>query len=36
LWRREVDSGFWWERESFEDFGVYGMIILKWIFSKWD
>jgi hypothetical protein len=38
--RVEVYTGFWWgdlmEREHVEDLGVVGMIILKWIFKKWD
>ena len=33
-------TGFWWgnlkERFHMEDFGVYGRIILRWIFRKWD
>jgi len=36
----EVYRGFWWrylrEREHFEDSGVDGWIILRWIFRKWD
>ena len=32
--------GFWWgnlrERKSLEDVGVYGRVILKLIFMKWD
>jgi len=35
-----VYTGFWWgnfrERDHFEDPGVYGRIILRWIFRKWD
>jgi len=35
-----VNTGFWWEnlreRGHFEDPGVDGRIILKWIFRKWD
>jgi len=33
-------TGFWWgnlrERDHFEDPGVEGMIILRWIFRNWD
>jgi hypothetical protein len=33
-------AGFWWEnlaeRDHVEDPGIYGMIILRWIFRKWD
>ena len=35
-----MHTGFWWEdlRESdhFEDQGMDGRIILKWIIKKWD
>jgi hypothetical protein len=35
-----VYTGFWWgnlrERQHLEDPGIDGMIILKWIFRKWD
>ena len=33
-------TGFWWEKLSeryhFEDRGVNGRIILRWIFRRWD
>jgi len=33
-------TGFWWEklrkRDHFEDSGVDGRIILRWMFRKWD
>ena len=36
----KVRTGFWWgdmmERGRMEDLGVYGRIILKWMFKKWD
>jgi hypothetical protein len=36
----ELSTGFWLgnlrERNHFEDADVDGMIILKWIFRKWD
>ena len=36
----EVHTGFWWDnlqdRDHFEDQGVEGRVILKWIFKKWD
>jgi hypothetical protein len=36
----EVYTGFWWrklwERDNLEDPRVDGMIILRWIFRKWD
>jgi len=35
-----VYTGFWWgnlkERDHSEDPDVYGRIILRWIFRKWD
>jgi hypothetical protein len=35
-----VDAEFWWgnlrERDHFENPGVDGRIILRWIFRKWD
>ena len=35
-----MQTGFWWgnprERDHFEDPGVDGSIILRWIFNKWD
>jgi len=39
-WREEVYTGFWWgnlrERDHLEDPDVDGMIILRWIFRKWN
>jgi len=38
--RGEAYTGFWWrqlrERDNLEDRGVGRMIILIWIFRKWD
>jgi len=38
--RRELHTGFWWgnlrERDHWEDVGVDGRIILKFLFKKWD
>jgi len=38
--RVEVYTGFWWgnlrERNHSEDPGIDAMIILRWIFRKWD
>jgi len=38
--RGEVYTRFWWgnlrERDHFEDAGLNGRIILRWIFRKWD
>jgi hypothetical protein len=35
-----VHTEFWWgnlrERDILEDLGLNGMIVLKWIFKKWD
>jgi hypothetical protein len=37
--RREACIGIWWgilrERDHWEDAGVDGKIILRWIFRKW-
>jgi hypothetical protein len=36
--RREVYTGFWWgdlrKRDHFDDIGIEGIIILKWVFNK--
>jgi hypothetical protein len=38
--REEVCTEFWWEttreREHLVYPGIYGKIILRWIFGKWD
>jgi hypothetical protein len=38
--RGEACTGFWWgnlrERDHWEDPGLDGKIILRWIFRKWD
>jgi hypothetical protein len=38
--KSEVHTGFWWgalrEGDHFGHPGVYGRIILTWIFKKWD
>jgi len=38
--RGEACTGFWWgnlrERDHWEDPGIDGRIILRWIFEKWD
>jgi len=38
--RGEVNTGFWWgnwsERNYFDDSGVDGRIILRWIFREWN
>jgi hypothetical protein len=35
-----MHAGFWWgnlkERGQLEDPGIDGIVILKWIFRKWD
>jgi hypothetical protein len=41
IWSRvEVHKEFWWgnlrERDHFEEPGLDGRIMLKWIFRKWD
>jgi len=41
VWGRgEVHTGIWWgnlrERDHLGDLRIDGMIILKWIFGKWD
>ena len=35
----ELHTGFWWENpggDHLEEPGIAGIIILKWIFEKWD
>jgi hypothetical protein len=38
--RRGVYAGFWWGnlrvRDHLEDLGMDGMIILRWIYRKWN
>ena len=38
--RVEAYTGFWWgnlrERDNFREPGLDGMIILRWIFRKWN
>ena len=40
MWGGEAYTEFWWgnlrERDHLGDPGVGGMIILRWIFRKWD
>jgi hypothetical protein len=39
VWGRGEVHRFWWGdlgEDHLEDLGVYGRIILKWIFEKWD
>jgi hypothetical protein len=35
-----VPPEFWWgnlrERDHLKDLGIDGMIVLKWVFKKWD
>jgi len=35
-----VRTRFWWEdmweKDHLENLGIYGKIIIKWIFKKWD
>jgi hypothetical protein len=39
-WGRKMHTGFWWghlrEGDHLKDLGIYGRIILQWIFKKWD
>jgi hypothetical protein len=38
--RSEIYTGFWWgylgERDHLEDHRVDGIVMLRWIFRKWD
>jgi len=35
MWHGEVPTGFWWG-DHLEVLGLYGRVILKWIFKKCD